>query len=77
MTISIVLAKLVVFSSLLPPDLSPFADVCRGGDGDSDHPVFPDPLVLNVELHGELRYFSAEGVGELHGAAWGVRHRAG
>ena len=49
----------------------------RGGDGDSDHPVFPDPLVLNVELHGELRYFSAEGVGELHGAAWGVRHRAG
>lgn len=48
-----------------------------GGDNDSDHPVLPDPLVLDVELHGELRQFGAESVGELHGATRGVRHRAG
>lgn len=44
-------------------------------DGDSDHPVFPDPLILDVELHRELRDLGAERVGELHGATRGVRHR--
>ena len=79
--------NLMVLRSLLPPDFCPFADVAGGvsqfvdlvedgdRDGDSDHPVLPDPLVLDVELHRELRDLGAERVGELHGAARGVRHR--
>ena len=79
--------NLMVLRSLLPPDLCPFADVAGGvsqfvdlvedgdRDGDSDHPVLPDPLVLDVELHRELHDLGAERVGELHGTARGVRHR--
>lgn len=47
------------------------------GDGNPDHPVAPDPLVLDVVLHGELRDLRGDGVGVLHGASWSVRHRGG
>lgn len=43
-------------------------------DTDSDHPVAPDPLVLNVVFHRELRDLRGDGVRVLHGAAWSVRH---
>lgn len=43
-------------------------------DGDPDHPIAPDPLVLYVVLEGELRDLGADGVRVLHGAARSVRH---
>jgi len=45
----------------------------------SDEPVLPDPLVVDVPLERELGDLGREGVGKLHGTTHGssgVRHRA-
>jgi hypothetical protein len=79
----------VVLSRLLPPLLCPFADILGGvrqlvdlvedwySKSNSEHPVTPDPLVLNVVLEGELCHLRGEGVRELHRARWSLRRHGG
>lgn len=40
----------------------------------SDHPVAPDPLVLDVVFEGELCYLGTEGVRIFHGSSGSLRH---
>lgn len=46
----------------------------RHRQSDAEHPVTPDPLVLNVELKRKLRNFRREGVREFHRTTGCFRH---
>lgn len=43
-------------------------------NSNSDHPVAPDPLVLDVVFEGELCYLGTEGVRIFHGSSGSLRH---
>lgn len=57
-------------------DCTEFMDLVEDWDGErnSNHPVAPDPLVLNVVLQRELRDLGRKRVRELHGATRRLRH---